>query len=170
MPDFTVKHVYISLQLLQHEAPFSGKAFSVHSNLTAHIPTHTGVKQFKCTKCEKSFVHASSLHKHMKTHSAPKQGNWNDIDITICCYLFLCIHVVANMSKRTLWLAWLVLHSNTGCVHPFAGEYPAYRRLRTLYWRWHDTIVQVGNVWQASTPVGYNRCPHVSLTCSCHVM
>ena len=87
--------------------------------------------------------------------------------VVVC---FLCIHVVANMSKRTLWLAWLVLHSNTGCVHPFAGEYPAYRRLRTLYWRWHDTIVQVGNVWQASTPVGYNRCPHVSLTCSCHVM
>ena len=55
-----------------------GKAFSVHSNLTAHIPTHTGVKQFKCTKCEKSFVHASSLHKHMKTHSAPKQGKKTD--------------------------------------------------------------------------------------------
>ena len=48
------------------------KKFSGASSLSRHIKTHSNIKPFKCDECEKVFSRLSSLKRHKNSHTAEK--------------------------------------------------------------------------------------------------
>ncbi|XP_049290960.1 gastrula zinc finger protein XlCGF57.1-like [Anopheles funestus] len=52
---------------------FCGQKFLTAGNLTRHIKlVHRGIKEFKCTHCERSFGKAETLKNHIMTHTGEK--------------------------------------------------------------------------------------------------
>ena len=48
------------------------KRFTLKSNLTVHIKTHTGERSFTCKHCNKSFITKQNLTVHIKTHTGER--------------------------------------------------------------------------------------------------
>ncbi|CAG2053261.1 unnamed protein product [Timema podura] len=48
------------------------RSFAVKSTLTAHIKTHTGIKDYTCAHCFKKFSSSSSLNVHIRLHTGHK--------------------------------------------------------------------------------------------------
>ncbi|XP_022798805.1 zinc finger protein 2 homolog [Stylophora pistillata] len=48
------------------------KTFSGASSLSRHIKTHSNIKPFKCDECDKVFSRLSSLKRHQNSHAAEK--------------------------------------------------------------------------------------------------
>ncbi|KAJ3632325.1 hypothetical protein MTP99_009338 [Tenebrio molitor] len=68
-----------------HLCPYCGKAFMQSVHLTYHMWRHTGVKPYKCTKCDKSFVSKKVLTAHLdrnceKTKKGKQEAVFLDID------------------------------------------------------------------------------------------
>ena len=51
----------------QHECGVCEKVFVSASQLARHVRTHTKEKPYKCDVCEKRFTQASNLQTHMRT-------------------------------------------------------------------------------------------------------
>ena len=85
------KHLYLHKRP-NHPCDTYGKGFSFPSQLNSHLPVHATSHTHCCTslKCNKSFVHAGDLKKHLKTNSK----KWWHCDIAGCSY--------KNCDKRNL--------------------------------------------------------------------
>ena len=49
------------------------KSFALKDNLNQHMVTHTKEKLFKCDLCDKSFIRKSSVNTHMLVHTEIKK-------------------------------------------------------------------------------------------------
>ena len=76
-------------------APFCPRRrFSRSDELSRHRRSHSGVKPYQCTVCEKKFARSDHLSKHIKVHSFPRRSrtqrtaSWAFVLLVIsCCFL-----------------------------------------------------------------------------------
>ena len=60
-----------------------GRIFTVKSNLTRHLKTHSDTPAFKCSECSKVFNLKQSLDRHKKTHLYPVIPLYNPNEVKL---------------------------------------------------------------------------------------
>ena len=100
---------------------YCGKSFNQTSILKEHISTrHSGVRSFKCDKCDKAFFSQKRLQWHEKTHAEVKK--------------FACKFCSYKTNRRDTLLSHLRIHTGE---KPFRCSFCGNRFRIGLSLRWH---------------------------------
>ncbi|EFA03394.2 Zinc finger protein 26-like Protein [Tribolium castaneum] len=115
------RHLCSHVGLRQYKCDKCGKSYITKASLNKHIVKHEGLRRFECLLCSKSFLHQDNLQTHLKTHSEKKY------ECRVCTKKF--------KSNRSL-LMHLKIHANerdfpcSECEKAFVNKYDLLRHLK----------------------------------------
>uniref|UniRef100_A0A182IKT5 Uncharacterized protein n=1 Tax=Anopheles atroparvus TaxID=41427 RepID=A0A182IKT5_ANOAO len=79
------------------KCPVCGKLVS---QLSKHMPAHSGTKKFRCEYCEKSFTYDTSLRKHLNIHRGIRNHRCGYCDQSFCDRTSLRYHEAKHREER----------------------------------------------------------------------